>query len=87
MATLFESVQAVAQTGRVIMLLAIIALVAWGLASLSLKVLGVAIAAIGLAMIIWFPGRPEHQRVLFRDTAIKISAAILIIGLLLIVFG
>jgi len=87
MATLFENVQVAAQTGRVMLVLVIAALAIWALGSLNLKVLGTVIAAAGLALLIWFPGRPEHQHEEFRSTAIKISLITIVIGLLLIVFG
>lgn len=87
MATIFEQAETITQTGHAFIVMVVIALVVWGLASLSLKILGVAVAGMGLAFLIWFPGRVEHQRKLYTRAIMRIGIILLAAGLILIVFG
>jgi len=87
MATIFEREDTIVQTGRVFLVFMVAAFVVWALASLSLKILGVAVAAGGLAFLVWFPGKMDHQRKLYTLAMVKIGIILLAAGLALIIFG
>ncbi|MFH0829912.1 MAG: hypothetical protein V1887_02000 [Candidatus Aenigmatarchaeota archaeon] len=87
MSSLFERMETNMQTGRVFLVFVAIVLFAWGLASISLKILGVAVATLGFAFLIWFPGRIEHQRKLYTNAIIKLGVLLVAAGLLMLIFG
>ncbi len=84
----YGGIQTAAQTGLFVLVLVVAGLVAWGLFDVSPKLLGVGTGAAGITMLFWLTrARLEHERGSFRLTIMKISAGLLVVGLLLIIFG
>jgi predicted phage tail protein len=87
MANIIERIYFIQQTSRALAALLAGLVVIVVLTLISLKLLGIVLAASGLAAIIWFPGITTHQSSAFTGMMIKFGALLMVIGLLLVLFG